>query len=118
HDFETATDARGRFVLSNVTPDNRYFLFSKMESLREQGMLPVMTVKTGATGTTLDLGDLELRPAHRVAGRVVLADGKPVPADPRNFLGREPGGDDTQRALGPDGWSGFVGVPRESVSLR
>ena len=117
HDFETATDARGRFVLSNVTPDNRYFLFSKMESLREQGTLPVMTVKTGATGTTLDLGDLELRPAHRVAGRVLLADGKPVPADTRIFLGRQQAWDHTESVLGPEGRFEFEGVPTESVSL-
>jgi hypothetical protein len=117
HDFEAITDANGYFMLLNVTPENDYYLFAKMESLGDNGALPVKTIKAGANGTTVKLGDLLLGAGHRVAGRVALSDGKPIPPDTRLFLGREEAWDHTEVALDRDGRFEFNGVPDESVSV-
>jgi hypothetical protein len=117
HDFEAITDADGHFLLLNVTPENQYYLFTKMESLGDNGALPVKTIKAGDTGSMLKLGELPVRAGHRVAGRVVLSDGKPVPPDTRLLLGREEAWDHTEVVLDPRGSFEFLGVPDESVSL-
>jgi len=114
---EVATDKDGRFILSNVTPEREFVLYAKMESLRGRGALPTKTFTTGKSGATSDLGALAVQPAHRLAGRVVLSDGKPVPADTRLFLGREGAWDNTEAVLDADGNFDFKDVPAESISL-
>jgi hypothetical protein len=64
-----------------------------------------------------DLGQLEVVPAFRIAGRIVLSDGKPIPARTRMFLGREKTQDSLETTLGPDGSFEFTGVPSESIDL-
>ncbi len=113
---ELATDANGFFLLPNVPPGLEFVLYAKMDSLGGD-TLPSKVFTTGRTGTTLDLGALEVRPAHRVAGRVVLADGQPIPAQTRLFLGREQAWDHTEVTLDVQGGFEFRGVPPESVSL-
>jgi len=117
HDFEAVTDANGYFMLLNVTPENEYYLFAKMESLGDNGALPVKTIKAGVNGSSVKLGDLPLRAGSRLAGRVALSDGKPVPPNTRLFLGRDEAWDHTEVALDPDGRFAFEGVPNESVSI-
>jgi hypothetical protein len=117
HDFEASTDKDGRFALECVTPNATYYFYSKMESLLETGALPVKTITAGASGTILKLGDIEVQPACRVAGRVVLSDHKPIPAQTRLVLGREQAWDYTEAILAPDGSFDFQGVPNESISL-
>lgn len=117
HDFEAVTDASGQFLLLNVTPNNTYNIFAKMESLGERGALATRTIKAGASGTTIDLGELKIAPAHNLVGRVVLSDGKPIPPDTRLFLGREDAWDHTEVAVSPNGEFRISGVPEEPVSI-
>jgi hypothetical protein len=117
YDFEAVTDADGHFVLLNVTPENSYFLFAKMDSLRDQGALPVKTITVGANRSVVKLGQLALGPGHRVAGTIVLSDGQPIPPDTRVFLGREQAWDHMELVLDPNGRFEFRGIPDESVSL-
>lgn len=117
HDFEAVTDADGNFLLPNVTPKNSYQVFAKMESLGGRGALPTKTIKAGASGTTLDLGQLKVGPARTLVGRVVLSDGKAIPADTRLFLGREDAWDHTEVAVSPNGEFQLSGVPEEPVSI-
>src|SRR4030095_10349091 len=111
------TDASGHFVLLNVTPENDYYLFTKMDSLGDNGALPLKTIKAGANGSVLKLGELPLRAGYRVAGRIALSDGQTVPPDTRLFLGREQAWDHTEVLLDQDGRFEFRGIPDESVTL-
>ncbi len=117
-DLDSATDAQGRFVIGNVPADISFYLYSKMESLRSRGALPVRTISTRATGTTIDLGEIEVKPAFRVAGRVVLSDGKPVPPDTRLSLGRQQAWDHAEVILDAEGHFSFEGVAAESINLN
>jgi hypothetical protein len=117
HDFEAATNPDGRFAIYSVSPDRAYYFFTRMESLGDQGTLPVKTLHAGPSGTTLDLGDLEVKAAHRIEGKIVLSDGKAIPPETRLLLSREQAWDHADAALDADGRFAFSGVPTESVSL-
>jgi hypothetical protein len=117
HDFEAITNENGEFAILNVTPERDYYLFGKMESLREAGALPVNVVKAGRTGSRVEAGDISLAKSHTISGKVVLLDGAPIPPNTRVFLGRDQAWDHTETILGPDGSFKFSGVPAEAASL-
>jgi uncharacterized GH25 family protein len=114
---ELATDKDGLFVLPSVPPGREFVLYATMDSLHGDGAVVSKIFTTGASGTKLDLGKLEVQPAHRVAGRVKLSDGKPVPPKTRLFLGREDAWDHTEAELDAEGRFEFRGVPAEAVGL-
>lgn len=114
---ELATDKDGFFLLANVPAGREFVLYAAMESLHGEGAVASKIFTTGASGTKLELGKLEVQPAHRVAGRVTLSDGKPVPAKTRLFLGREEAWDHAEAELDAEGRFEFRGVPAEAVGL-
>ena len=91
--FEFGTDRNGRFAFANIPPDQTWYFYGLMDSLKSHGSIPVRTVKTEAHGSTLELGDIEVQPGFRLSGRLVLSDGKPVPArNARSGRARRPPG--------------------------
>jgi hypothetical protein len=116
--FEVATDADGRFKLAHVPAETAFTLYTRIKEMEETGAgLSPRKVSTGAEASTLDLGDLQMAPAYTLRGRVLLADGQPVPARTRIYLGLERGNDSKNTTLDPDGWFEFAGVPADQVSL-
>jgi hypothetical protein len=116
--FEVATDRDGRFTIQAVPADNRFFFYATMSDMRALGLsLPLQTVNSGAVGTKSDLGELTLKPAHRIRGRVVTADNTPLPPRTRLYLSRENAWDTADLILPPDGSFEFKAVPPETISL-
>lgn len=115
--FEVGTDSRGNFNFVNVPPDTDYQLYTLMDSMDHRGVVPARRIHAGADGESLDIGDLAVVPAHRIAGRVVLADGGTVPPKTRLFVGREDAWDSVQTMPGPDGSFALDGIPAEPVTL-
>ena len=118
HDFDAVTNEKGEFTLRNVTPKNSFYLFAKMDSLRGRGSLPVRTVNTAKSGTTINLGDLVIDKGYRVEGIVKLSDGKPLPANTTVLVSREDAWDHTEVKLGEDGEFIVDGLPDESISIN
>lgn len=140
NNFSAVTDGKGKFTFSGLKAHEEFYLFGIMRSLRELGALPRQHIKTGDDGTRIDLGDLNLVKGYTIAGRVQMADGKPVrvaaftlarteltpPTDHaptreeqsnRSFYGLEHSFDDWRADPGADGKFEFTGVPGETVSL-
>jgi len=115
---DLATDADGHFLFPNVPPQREFVLFAKMDSLQGRGVLPSRTFTTGKTSSTIELGTLEIKPAHRLGGRIVLSDGNQIPPDTRLLLARERASDTAQATLDDDGRFEFQAVPAEPVSLN
>ena len=114
---DTASDSNGHFQMWNVPPEREFYIYSKMDALHGSGTLPNTKFTTGASGATQDLGKLPVQPVFKVAGRIVLADGKSIPAGTRLLLGREKTMDVLQVTLGADGAFEFTGVPKGSISM-
>jgi hypothetical protein len=115
---EQSTDEDGWFLFPNVPPLREFVLYSTMSSLGGKGVIPSKGFTTGPTGSEKDLGKIELQPGFRVAGRVVLSDGKPVPDQTRIFLWREKAWDHAEAVLDAGGRFEFRGVPAEPVGLN
>ena len=116
--FDGSTDAEGRFRLASIPADNRYFLYTRMKDMRELGAgLKPQPVTTGTDGATVDLGDLEVKSARALRGRVVTSDAKPLPDRTRIYLSLENAWDNQDTYVDSDGWFEFTGVPADEIDL-
>ena len=110
--FDATTGPDGGFKVPNVPANTAFFLTTRLKDTAKLGLsLAPQTVKTGADESTVKLGDLLLKAAHSIKGKVVLGDGKPLPANTRVTLGLENGSDSLQAKVDEDGAFEFNGVP-------
>jgi hypothetical protein len=87
-DQQAATDATGTFRIPNAPAEDALLVYGLMDGAKALGAIPACEVRTGRSGTTFDAGDVEVVRGFAVSGRVVLSDGKLVPAGTRVLLGR------------------------------
>lgn len=110
-----ATDSNGYFSIPNLPPEKALLLSGTMNSLQGKGTLSPKPFTSGKNKSTTDLGDLVLQPGYRVSGKILLTDGKPIPAHTRMLLARS--GDYAEVMLNTNGGFEFQSVPAESVTL-
>jgi hypothetical protein len=116
-EYQAATDAKGVFRIPNVPPEDAFVLYGLMDSVKAHGSITARPMRTGKTGTEQDAGDLVVGPGYRLAGRLVLGDGKPVPAGVRMLISREEAWDSQQAVVAKDGSFAFAGLPPERYGL-
>ena len=114
---EIATDGQGRFLFSNVNADDDLCVYGLMTTLGTYGAVPIHKVKTGSDGTTTDISDLVVEEGHKLAGRIVLDDGKPIPPHTRVLVSREHAWDSQIIELDQDGRFEATGLPTEQMTL-
>ena len=115
--FDIGTDSDGRFLFVSLPSDVDYYIYGGMDSFKKLGAIPLKTIHAGKDGDVTDIGNLVVAPAHRLAGRVVLADGAMIPAKTRLLVSRENAWDSVQVMLPPDGKFEVSGVPAETIGL-
>lgn len=112
----TAED--GTFSITNVPAGRIWLLHLMMESLASRGIGgDLIECETEADGDQINLGDIHLKPAHTLRGRVVLADAKPIPAEMRVTITADRSGDNQTVKISPDGGFQFNGLPDGIYSL-
>ncbi len=80
----------GTFAMTNVPPGRIWCLFGTMSSLAVQGLATQSKLlETRDDGEVVDVGDVEVQPAFTLRGKVVLTDGKTLPAGTTVFLTRD-----------------------------
>jgi beta-lactamase regulating signal transducer with metallopeptidase domain len=115
--FEVATSERGTFKFLNVPPDADFQIYTLMNTMKAAGAVRPQPLHTGKDGETTDAGDLVAMPAHRLAGRVVLADGQPLPPKVRLLVSREIAWDSMQITLDAGGSFDVSCIPDELINL-
>jgi hypothetical protein len=114
---EIATDDQGRFLFSNVNAEDDLYIYGLMTTLKSYGAIPIHRIKTGGDGRTTEVGDLVVEEGHKLAGRIVLDDGQPVPPHTRVLVSREHAWDSEIIELDKDGRFEATGLPTEEMTL-
>jgi uncharacterized GH25 family protein len=116
-DYEYGTREDGTFLFPNLPPDREYFIYGMLKSFLEHGALPARQVRIQGDGTVADVGDLSVVPGHRLAGRMVLSEDKPLPPDARLTIGRREAWDVFALDLPPSGEFSVPNLPAESLTI-
>ena len=76
-DFRTKTAQDGTFVIADVPPNRIWLLSPTMESLAASGIgSDPLVCQVKSDREVINLGDVRLKPAHTLSGKIVLVDGK------------------------------------------
>jgi hypothetical protein len=116
--FEATTDDQGLFVFSNIPPATKFAMFGIMSSFKGSGANVWKQVTSPEDAEPLELGDLNAKKAHRLAGHVVLSDNKPVPPGTRIALSREDAWDQIVLQTDENGKFEALGVPEDKITLN
>lgn len=88
-----------------------------MESLALRGGAPIVECATKKDGEEIDLGDLSIMPARHLHSKVVLSDGKPIPAGMRVTIVSALGVDSQTAVLSKDGLFEFAGLAKGGYTI-
>lgn len=111
------TDAQGRFLFTNITGNQDYFLYSRMDSVKHLGATQAVLVHLKEPGSHLEAGALRIQGGHSLTGKVVLDDAGRIPPHTKIMLSREEAWDSQHVELDSTGRFAFQGLPAESYSL-
>ena len=112
-DVRTKTAPDGRFAISNVPPGHIWLLAPTIESLAARGIgsKPIVCHQVKSDGQDVDLGDIPLKPAHTLSGKVVLVDGKTIPSPMQVAIVADRSRETQVVTIGSDGAFHFQGLP-------
>ncbi|MBL9166850.1 MAG: hypothetical protein JNN07_03850 [Verrucomicrobiales bacterium] len=116
--LEIATDEEGRFKLEHVPARRSFWITTQMKEVISLGAtLAPHAFVTGDNGSTVDLGDLAMRPSLSISGKVVMSDGKPIPEKTRLSFSLEDSNDSAQVTIEEEGDFEIRGIPPGRASL-
>jgi hypothetical protein len=116
-EIRIGTQPDGSFVLTNVPVPGEWYVYGKMGSLAARGATGVIACRTKRDAEIVDIGDIQVKPAHRFHGKVILSDGKPIPDGMRVTINSERAWDDQTANLPPDGQFEFLGLAVGEYSI-
>jgi protocatechuate 3,4-dioxygenase beta subunit len=112
-EVQIGTQEDGSFAITNVPAGRIWNLYPKMESLAARNLAGGSTaVETLDDGQVVNIGDIVVTPSYSLRGKVVLADGNPIPPNMHVSIGGDFGGDIQMAEIGPDGSFQFHGLAR------
>jgi len=88
---EVGTDRDGKFLMTNLAPDQTYDVYVPMDEIRG-ATVESHAVHTGKDGSTFDAGVLVAGSGRTVAGRVVVPEGVAIPPHTKIMLDTEHSG--------------------------
>ncbi len=77
--LESKTGADGRFRFEHAYTDDEFHAYARTGGLPGGGSVVPRKFKTEGDGTSIDLGDMEVRAGRTLAGRIVFSDGRAIP---------------------------------------
>lgn len=110
-DVAIGTNENGEFVITNVPAGRVWDLFPRMDAMAAKGISAApRLLETRDDGQDINMGDIMMKPAHTLKGRIVLADGSPIPDGMRVSLAADRVNDRQVVKLPPDGSFEFRGL--------
>jgi hypothetical protein len=112
------TGADGTFAFDHLPADEVYAIFTLVGEGPQKFVLTTKRFKAPGDRQARDLGDLQVIEAMRLAGRVEVPAGRPLPPDARIVLGRDPAWDLIAVPVAADGRFVIDGLPPETYKVR
>lgn len=109
-EIKIGTQPDGTFSIPNVPVPENWYVYAKMDSVAKRGATGNIKCSAKRNGEIVDVGDLQLRPAYYLHGKVVLTDGKAIPNGMRVTVSSQTAFDSQTISLPPDGAFQFVGL--------
>ena len=116
-EIRIGTEPDGSFLFVNVAVPGEWYVYAKMDSVLRLGATDAVLCVTERDDETVNVGDVTFRQGHRLSGRVVLTDGKPIPDGMRISLSTARAWDDQTHDLRPDGRFEFGSLPTDTFSI-
>jgi uncharacterized GH25 family protein len=116
-EIRIGTRPDGRFEMTNVPVPGNWYVYAKMASVATRGATGNVACSTKHNDEVVDVGDLELKAAYHLRGRVVLSDGKPIANGTTVTISSEEAFDSQTTTLPDDGRFEFVGLAAGSYSV-
>jgi hypothetical protein len=110
-ELKVGTQEDGSFAITNVPAPVAWYVYGKMESPVDRGAAGPVMCATRKNGEEVDVGEIQVKPGHHLTGRVLLSDGRPIPAEMRITLSSVRAWDFQLTSLGSDGHFEFVSLP-------
>ncbi len=108
----------GTFAITNIPAGRIWYVYPKMESLAARGLSgDAVVVETKDDGEEVDVGTMTLRTGYGLRGKVVLTDGKQIPAGMHVTLSSDAGFDSQMATIEVDGGFEFRGLSKGVYSL-
>jgi hypothetical protein len=98
-----------------VLADREFWVYAALGSLADNGALVHKCARSGQDGGVLDLGDLQIRKGHFLAGRVVLTDGRRLPVGPTVWAQNSVAAGELPSKLDEQGHFEIDGLPEGTV---
>jgi hypothetical protein len=110
------TDAAGKFLFTNLAPNEEYVVCAAMTDLARRGIAAsTVSVRVPGDSKTVNNVKIPVSPARFIRGWLRLTDGKAVPPGTRVMLGREGSWDVQFTEADSEGRFEFKGVPANEV---
>jgi hypothetical protein len=117
-EMKIGTQEDGSFAITGVPSRGEWYVYGKMESIASRGATEPVVCTTTKNNELVDVGELEVKPGHRLQGKVVLSDGKLIPEGMRIFITSDQGRDSQKAILGTDGHFQYAGLRRGKYSIN
>jgi hypothetical protein len=117
-EIRVGTAADGTFAITNVPPGVEWYVYGRLGSVSGGGAPAMGECVTKADGEEVSVGDIGVSVGYRLRGRVMLADGKAIPAGMRVTVGsRQKAADSLTAVLGADGRFEFDGLRADEYAV-
>ena len=115
---QATTDLEGKFAFDHVPASQPYVIFSPVGSGPSPFVLTTKRFTAFDNGKSRNLGSLEVVPALRLAGQLVIPEGLTVPEKAKMSIGRDPAWDLISIDIQSNGRFEISGLPPEVYELR
>jgi len=116
-EMRIGTQEDGSFAIAGVPAPGEWYIYGKMESIADRGATEPVLCTTAKDNDLLDVGEVQIKSGHRLRGKVVLSDGKPIPEGMRAIITSDQVWDFQTAILGTDGHFQIEGLPGGKYSI-